>query len=88
MHYELLKHANEGYLLDIKLETGRFHQIRAQLTKTGMPILGDVKYGAGTPLPDRSIALHAFSLEFNHPITAERISVNAPYPKQPWWKGC
>ena len=88
LQYMLLKHAHEGYLLDIKLETGRFHQIRAQLAKSGMPILGDVKYGAGTPLPDRSIALHAFSLEFNHPVTAERTCINAPYPKQPWWKGC
>lgn len=88
LHYELLKHAPNGYLLNVHLETGRFHQIRAQLAKTGMPILGDVKYGAGTPLPDRSIALHAFSLEFNHPVTSEKILITAPYPKQPWWKGC
>ena len=88
LHYELLKHAPNGYLLEIKLETGRFHQIRAQLAKTGMPILGDVKYGAGTPLPDRSIALHAFSLEFIHPVTAEKIHITAPYPAQTWWKGC
>jgi 23S rRNA pseudouridine1911/1915/1917 synthase len=85
LHYKLLGKLGSRYLLEIELETGRFHQIRAQLSKSGMPILGDLKYGAGAPLPDRSIGLHARILEFVHPITGESIQLQAPYPKQEWW---
>lgn len=85
LHYKLLGQLGGNHLLQIELETGRFHQIRAQLAKTGMPILGDLKYGAGKPLPDRSIGLHARILEFKHPVTGETIKIEAPYPKQTWW---
>lgn len=88
LNYQYLQQTAQGFLLEINLETGRFHQIRAQLAKTGMPILGDVKYGAGTPLPDRSIGLHAHSLAFAHPITGESIHIKAGYPQKPWWQGC
>jgi 23S rRNA pseudouridine1911/1915/1917 synthase len=86
LHYKVLGRRNNHYLLEIELETGRFHQIRAQLSKAGMPVLGDVKYGAGKPLPDRSIGLHARRLEFEHPITKEKVVVVAPYPNSEWWK--
>ena len=49
LHYELLKNFAGRYLYEITLETGRFHQIRAQLSKMGAPILGDLKYGALEP---------------------------------------
>ena len=55
LHYKLLKNFAGRSLYEITLETGRFHQIRAQLSKMGCPILGDLKYGATEPLPDRSI---------------------------------
>jgi 23S rRNA pseudouridine1911/1915/1917 synthase len=72
-------------LLEIHLETGRHHQIRAQLAAMGWPIYGDVKYGDRRPLEDKSIGLHAFRLDFCHPTTKELISIEAPYPERPWW---
>jgi 23S rRNA pseudouridine1911/1915/1917 synthase len=86
LHYKVISKMGNHCLLEIELETGRFHQIRAQLSKTGLPILGDLKYGAGKPLPDRSIGLHARILEFEHPVTGEKIKLTAPYPNQNWWK--
>ena len=60
-------------LLQIRLKTGRFHQIRCQLSNAGMPIAGDTKYG-GHPLPGgRGIALCAFSLTFTHPVTGKSM---------------
>ena len=62
-------------LLDVTIETGRFHQIRAQLAHAGMPILGDKKYGdeksrlLSEELHIRNVALCAYSLEFVHPVT-------------------
>lgn len=86
LHYRHAGMIGKNHLLEIELETGRFHQIRAQLSKAGMPILGDVKYGAGQPLPDRSIGLHARELQFTHPVTRESVRISAAYPKSPWWK--
>lgn len=60
-------------LLDIELMTGRFHQIRAQLSHAGHPIVGDVKYGAKTAEPDRSIRLCAYRLSFEHPRTGKKM---------------
>jgi 23S rRNA pseudouridine1911/1915/1917 synthase len=52
----------------------------------GSPILGDLKYGAGNPLPDRSIALHSRQLITPHPVkTNPSVSISAPYPKKQWW---
>lgn len=56
----------KGY--EITLETGRYHQIRAQLSLSGAPIQGDVKYGA-KPLPGGKIALSHIRLTFPHPVT-------------------
>jgi len=86
LHFHILNSMNNYQLYEVKLETGRFHQIRAQFAKTGAPILGDVKYGAKNPLPDRSIALHARSLIFQHPVTNETITLAAEYPKVPHWQ--
>ncbi len=67
-------------LLDISIETGRFHQIRAQLANEGLPILGDSKYGdtsalrLARQLGIRSVALCAYSLRFSHPVTGEEKS--------------
>ncbi len=86
LHFTRLLTGTHLTLLEIELETGRHHQIRAQLSAMGWPIYGDVKYGDKRPLEDKSIALHAFRLHFCHPTTKEMITVEAPYPERPWWK--
>lgn len=86
LHYELLKNFAGRYLYEITLETGRFHQIRAQLSKMGAPILGDLKYGALEPLPDRSIGLHSRKLITPHVVaTQPSLIITAPHPKDTWW---
>ncbi|MGV7222557.1 MAG: RluA family pseudouridine synthase [Nitrospinales bacterium] len=67
-------------ILEIELITGRFHQIRAQLSFIGHPIVGDVKYGASTPLPENQIALYSANLTFRHPISNEEITIECPPP--------
>lgn len=61
-------------LADINIETGRFHQIRCQMAHAGMPLLGDQKYGKSTILQIRNVALCAYKLVFQHPITKKRMS--------------
>ncbi|NNF04190.1 MAG: RNA pseudouridine synthase [Rhodothermales bacterium] len=61
-------------LADIRLETGRPHQIRLQFSSRGYPIVGDMRYGAGTPLDGRNLALHAWSLTFDHPTRREPLT--------------
>lgn len=73
------------HLLEINLFTGRHHQIRAQLAAAGLPIRGDVKYGARRPNKDGSINLHAYRIIFNHPVGGKKIEVIAPPPKTPEW---
>jgi 23S rRNA pseudouridine1911/1915/1917 synthase len=83
LEYKTLKNYESTSLLEIKLHTGRFHQIRAQLAFIGHPVLGDKKYGAVTPLPERQVALYAHRLIFKHPISKEKICVESPPP--PFW---
>jgi 23S rRNA pseudouridine1911/1915/1917 synthase len=70
--------------LELRPRTGRSHQLRAQLARRGLPILGDRKYGSKSPLRaldgGHRIALHARKLSFTHPIRREVISVLAPVP--------
>ena len=72
-------------LLEIELFTGRHHQIRAQLSKTGVPIKGDLKYGASRSNPDGGISLHARSLEFIHPVSKTPITISADLPNEVLW---
>ena len=67
-------------LVNIALETGRKHQIRAQMSHIGHPIVGDVKYGALTSFPTRDIALHAYTLTIVHPVSQEVMTFVAPPP--------
>ena len=61
-------------LLRIKLETGRYHQIRAQLSHAGMPIIGDRRYGRADLVQDlRFPALCAYRLDFSHPVTGRKM---------------
>jgi 23S rRNA pseudouridine1911/1915/1917 synthase len=70
-------------LLEVDLHSGRKHQIRVQLSGIGCPVLGDLRYGAPAPLPDRNIALLAYRLVLKHPTTAEVLTFTAPEP--PGW---
>lgn len=72
-------------LLEVLPRTGRHHQIRLQLSSAGHPVRGDLKYGGVTPLPDKSIALHAVRLRVPHPVRDEIIDLSAPPPAgAPW----
>ena len=83
LHFRRLSHTAKGALLEVRLETGRKHQIRVQLSHMGYPIKGDRKYGSRTFL-DAGIALHARSLSLNHPTTKERLTFTANPPA--FWK--
>jgi 23S rRNA pseudouridine1911/1915/1917 synthase len=61
-------------IVEIKLKTGRYHQIRAQFASRGLPIVGDLKYGATKVLAPGEISLHAHSLEFCHPVRNSTIT--------------
>ncbi len=83
---ERLPHQNLS-LLEVKLETGRFHQIRVQLSAIGHPIYGDRKYGAYIKhsVADVPLALFACKLSFEHPTKKERLTFEAkPTDQKPW----
>ena len=87
--YTVLKTLDRYLLLEIDLETGRHHQIRAQLSKHGVPIKGDLKYGSPRSNPDGGINLHARKLEFLHPVTKENLEIIAPLPvNDVIWAAC
>jgi 23S rRNA pseudouridine1911/1915/1917 synthase len=88
LSYKTIQVLDRYYLLDIDLQTGRHHQIRAQLAAMGCPIKGDLKYGAPRSNPDGSIHLHARQLEFIHPVRKTRVSLTAPYPGEALWGAC
>ena len=88
LEYRVLKTLDRYCLLEIDLETGRHHQIRAQLAAIGCHIKGDLKYGADRSNRDGGIHLHARFLEIEHPVKKERISFEAPPPSDPLWNAC
>lgn len=84
LHYRTLAQTSRGAWLEIILETGRTHQVRLQAGSRGHPLLGDFQYGStipfGTQYEDerlRAIALHARSLEFQHPVSKKPVLVVA-----------
>jgi 23S rRNA pseudouridine1911/1915/1917 synthase len=72
-----LEYRFDGNLLEIRLHTGRYHQIRAQLSAIGCPILGDEKYGAKGKR--EGIALHHSRMEFIHPITKHPLILKSDF---------
>lgn len=88
LEYKLLGNLDHYSLLEVDLFTGRSHQIRAQLSFIGHSIKGDLKYGAKRSNPDGSISLHARRIEFNHPVTKEKLTIIAPPPKDKIWNEC
>lgn len=89
LNYEIIKTLDNFQLLEVDLETGRHHQIRAQLAKIGAPIKGDLKYGSPRSNPDGGIHLHARKLEFIHPVTNEKTIIVAKVPQNDViWQAC
>ena len=88
LHYTLKKKLSTYYLLEIDLETGRHHQIRCQLASIGCPIKGDLKYGFNRSNKNGGIHLHAHEIEFEHPVSKEKINIIAPTPIDPVWNAC
>lgn len=88
LHYEVIQHLNNYFLLEVNLETGRHHQIRCQLASIGSSIKGDLKYGFDRSNKDASIHLHSRKIDFIHPVSKEQITVIAPTPQDPIWDAC
>lgn len=84
--FRLLARWPEMSLLEAQLKTGRTHQIRVHLAHLGFPILGDEKYGDFTlnkrlrPAGLKRMALHAWRMDFRHPLNGEALRVTAPLP--------
>ena len=85
LRYRYIEQLKSYHVLEIELETGRHHQIRAQLAAVGLHIKGDLKYGAKRPNQNGSIHLHAQSLALAHPTTKEEMKFIAPYPDDVIW---
>lgn len=88
LHYRSVKQLKSYHVLDIELETGRHHQIRAQLAAVGLHIKGDLKYGAKRPNKNGSIHLHARSLTLIHPTKKEEMTFLVPTPNDEIWDAC
>lgn len=81
-HFKVLQRFNKYTLLQIKIDTGRTHQIRVHLSEIGYPVIGDSVYSNGkNEFNVEGQMLHAQKLEFKHPITQEQINLEAPLPE-------
>ncbi len=80
LEYSLVAGSKNYYLYEVHLLTGRHHQIRAQFSKSGAPIRGDLKYGAKRSNPDGGISLHSRCVALVHPVKKEPLKVVAPTP--------
>ncbi len=83
--YKIIGGSDHYYLLEVILHTGRHHQIRAQLAHIGCPIKGDLKYGFNRGNLDASIHLHAYRINFEHPVKKNVIDVYAKPPNENLW---
>jgi len=86
LRYKKIASTPRYALLEVQLFTGRHHQIRCQLSHIGLPIKGDLKYGAPRSNPDGGISLHSRKANFIHPVSKEEITVTAPVPDDTLWK--
>ncbi len=82
LNYKITGSSDRYTLLDIKLETGRHHQIRVQLSNIGCPIRGDLKYGYPRSNRNSGINLHARSIAFVHPVSKKPLTIIADPPRK------
>ena len=81
-HFKVLKRYDKYTLLEIKIDTGRTHQIRVHMSQIGHPVIGDDVYSNGkNEFGVEGQMLHARSLDFKHPITGKSIHLEAELPK-------
>ena len=85
LRYRIIGHSDRYTLVEVRLLTGRHHQIRCQLSTIGLPIKGDLKYGARRSNPDGSISLLSRHVEFIHPVSKEAVVLDSPLPDDPLW---
>ena len=84
LHYQVLKEKDGLALVDVELETGRFHQIRAQFSAHGFPLFGDGKYGSRQK---GNVALHCYTLSFPDPKSGEELHFAIQdRDEEPWRK--
>jgi 23S rRNA pseudouridine1911/1915/1917 synthase len=79
-HFEVLETMREHASLDVRLETGRTHQIRVHLAAIELPVSGDAQYGVAGDLGLERQFLHAYRLRFRHPVMDEEMDVESPLP--------
>lgn len=81
-HFKVIERFRNYTLLEVKIETGRTHQIRVHLTEIGYPIIGDTVYSNGkNEWGIEGQCLHAKSLRFKHPVTEKEMFIEAPIPE-------
>lgn len=85
LRYKVVARSDNYTLLAVDLLTGRHHQIRCQLAHAGMPIKGDLKYGARRSNPDGSISLLSHRMSFVHPVSKKTIDITSPVPNDNLW---
>jgi len=85
LSYSLIKESDRYFFIEVKPITGRSHQIRCQMASIGCVIKGDLKYGAPRSNPDGGICLHSYQLEFEHPVSGEKMKLKTDVPNDTLW---
>ena len=85
LNYKLMLSFKNYHMLEVDLETGRHHQIRAQLARIGCHIKGDLKYGSKRSNNDGGISLHSREITFEHPVKKEILTITATPPVDNLW---
>lgn len=86
LKYETVAEKNGKYLLKIEPITGKFHQIRAQLSFIHCPIAGDSRYGSEISYKQNAICLHSYSVDCLHPVKNEEMILSCDIPEAGLWK--
>ena len=85
LSYKKLKTLDNYCLVEVELITGRHHQIRCSFSELGYPLKGDIKYGSKRSNKDGGIYLHSRRVEFTHPVSKNKILLEADTPRTGLW---